>query len=335
MMSNILTIFTILLLIGLTPFYALVFLFSISYVAIPIMLQLAFKCNFSVENLVILCSIWVERDYHNIKEQDCSQVIRNYGGHTLGDIAIGRNGEVVLIDSDNGCVVVLDDKFNLLNVIGQGSDDSRLVNPDGIAVTDDVVAVSDWDSHQVKKYSLQGQLLSVIGCRGDKNGQFKDPRGLAFSNNKLLYVVDRVNCRIQVFQQDDKFAFLFQNRGKKLQFPDRIAIDPCNDDVLITNHSASSVHRFSHSGQFIQEINCDKSPYAITISPTGYVITSHAGDDNKIRVWSSTHQLINQFGNSGSNQGEFSGISGIAIGLTGSIYVVEWFNRRLQVVSDT
>ena len=168
-----------------------------------------------------------------------------------------------------------------------------------------------------------------------KNGQFKDPRGLAFSNNKLLYVVDRVNCRIQVFQQDDKFAFSFKNRGLKLQFPDRIAIDPNNDDVFITNHSGNCVHHFTHTGQFIQEINCDKSPYAITISPAGYLITSHAGSDNKIRVWSSTHQLITQFGNRGSEQGEFSGISGIGIDMTGSIYVVEWFNKRLQVISDT
>ena len=265
-------------------------------------------------------------------------MITNYGRHTfgrLGDIAIGHNGEVVVVDSDNGCVVVLDDRLNLLNVIGQGSSNSRLVNPDGIAVTDNIVAVSDWDSHQVKKYSLQGELLSVIGCRGDKNGQFKDPRGLAFSSNKLLYVVDRVNCRIQVFQQDDKFAFLFKNKGLKLQFPDRIAIDPNNNDVLITNHSANCVHHFSHSGQFIQEINCDESPYAVMISPAGYLITSHAGNDNKIRVWSSSHQLIKQFGNRGSEQGEFSGITGIAIDLTGSIYIVEWFNRRLQVISDT
>ena len=291
-----------------------------------------------MDDLTLLCRIWVDRDYHTIEEQDCSQVITNYERHTfgrLGDVAIGHNGEIVLVDSDNDCVVVLDSKLNLLNVIGQGSGNSRLVNPDGVAVTDNVVAVSDWDSHQVKKYSLQGQLLSVIGCHGDKNGQFKDPRGLAFSNNKLLYVVDRVNCRIQVFQQDDKFAFSFKNRGLKLQFPDRIAIDPNNDDVFITNHSGNCVHHFTHTGQFIQEINCDKSPYAITISPAGYLITSHAGSDNKIRVWSSTHQLITLFGNSGSEQGEFSGISGIGIDMTGSIYVVEWFNKRLQVINDT
>ena len=268
--------------------------------------------------------------------QDCSQVVTKFEGNTfghLGDIAIGPNGEVVIIDSDKGCVIVLDDKLDLLKVIGQGS---GLVNPDGVAVTDDIIAVTDWDSRQVKKYSLQGELLSVIGCRGDNDGEFKQPRGLAFNNNKFLYVVDRATCRIQVFQPDDMFSFSFRNRGPnpgRYQFPDRIAID-CNDNVLITNHGAECIHLFTYSGQFIREIKCQGSPYAVVITATGYVITSHAGD-NKIRIWSPTLQLIKQFGQRGSKQGEFRGITGMAIDLTGSLYVVEWFNKRLQVISNS
>ena len=60
----------------------------------------------------------------------------------------------------------------------------------------------NYGSHQVKNYSWQAELLSVIGCYGHKNSQFKYPRGLAFSNNKVLYVVEGENFRIQVFQQD-------------------------------------------------------------------------------------------------------------------------------------
>ena len=70
------------------------------------------------------------------------------------------------------------------------------------------------------------------------------------------------------------------------------------------------------------------------ISPTGYLITSHDGDDNEIRVWSPTYQLINQFGKSGSKHGEFSGIKGMAIDSSGTIYVVEWNNKRLQVINS-
>ena len=293
------------------------------------------------DNHVILSCYYrtpVDRDYKKMTEQDCSQVVTHYGGNKFGcvsDVAIAPTGEVVIVDHDNRCVVVLDDKLNLLELIRQGSGNSRLDTPNCVAVTDNVIAVSDYGSHQMKKYSLQGELLSVIGCHGDKNGQFKYPRGLAFNNNKLLYVLDGDNHRVQVFQQDDKFAFLFGNRGNnpgQFRFSVRIAIDP-NNNVLVTDWDANCIHLFTHNGQFIQTINSYR-PWAITISPTGYLITGRAGDDNKIRIWSPTYQLINQFGKKGSKQGEFHGIRGMAIDSSGTIYVAEGHNERLQVISS-
>ena len=281
----------------------------------------------------------VDRDYNKMTEQDCSQVVTHYGGNKFGrltDVAVGPNGEVVIVDYGNNSVVLLDDELNLLKVIGQESGNSRLVNPYGVAVTDNVIAVSDCGCHQVKKYSLQGELLSIIGCHGNKNGQFDYPRGVAFNNNKLLYVVDRGNYRVQVFQQDDKFAFSFGNRGSnpgQFQFPVRIAIDH-NNNVLVTDYDANCIVIFTQSGEFIQTINSYR-PCAITISPTGYLITSHDGDDNKIRVWSDTYHCIKMFGKKGSKQGEFFGIRGMAIDSSGTIYVVEMDNKRLQVISNS
>ena len=254
----------------------------------------------------------------------------------LSDVAVAPNREVVIVDHDNNSVVLLDAKLNLLKVIGQGSGNSRLVYPDGVAVKDNVIAVSDWDKDQVKKYSLQGELLSVIGCHGHKNGQFDYPRGLAFNNNKLLYVVDGDNHRVQVFQQDDNLAFSFGNKGNnpgQFQYPVRIAIDH-NNNALVTDYDANCIVIFTQNGEFIQTINSYR-PYAITISPTGYLITGHVGADNKIRVWSDTYQCSKLFGKKGSKQGEFDGIRGMAIDSSGTIYVAEWYNSRLQVISNS
>ena len=251
----------------------------------------------------------VDRDYSKMTEQDCNQVVTNYGGNKFGslsDVTIAPTEEVVIVDRGNHHIVVLDDKLKLLKLIEQGSGNSRLVDPNGVAVIDDVIAVSDSGSHQVKKYSLQGNLLSVIGCHGDKNGQFNHPRGLGFNNNKLLYVVDGNNHRIQVFQQDDTFAFSFGNRGSnpgQFKSPDKIAID-LNNNVLVTDYNTNCIHLFTDNGQFMQKI-CINRPYAITISPTGYLIADHDGYNNIIRVWSPTYQLISQFGNRGSKKGEY------------------------------
>ena len=242
-------------------------------------------------------------------------------------------------DNGNKCVVVLDCKFNLLRVIGQGSNysaaNNKLVDPACVAITGNIIAVSDQGSHQVKKYSLQGKLLSVIGWHGSKNGQFDYPAGLVFGCNKLLYVVDGGNCRVQVFQQNDTFTFSFGKRGSgpgRFQFPVRIATDP-NSNILVSDYVGNCIHLFNHSGHYIHKIDC-YGHCNITVSPTGYILTSHESNGKMITIWSPTHQLIHQFGKEGSQQGKFNGIRGIAIGSTGDICVVEGRNRRLQVISS-
>jgi len=274
-----------------------------------------------------------------MRQQDCS-VVTEYGGNKFGwltDVAIGVNDEVVIVDYTNNCVIVLDCNMTLLSVIGQGSDHdySRLIDPNGVAVSKDgIIAVSD--NLQVKKYSLQGKLLSVIGNkRGSNNGQFKTPRGLVFSSNKMLYVVDRYNHRIQVFHENDKFAFTFGSKGSdpgQFQHPIRIVIDTDNR-VLVSDLDGNHINLFSCTGSFISRIPCDR-PYAITVSPDGYIIAGCVGGNNKVRVWSPTHQLIHQFGKKGSQQGEFNTINGMALNSTGTIYVVEYVNNRLQLITN-
>ena len=266
-------------------------------------------------------------------EQDFSKMVTHYGGKNFGgltDVAIAPTGEVVIVDNQYSKVIILDDQLNLLNVIGQGNVYGRLVRPYGVAVRNNIIAISDRGSHQVKKYSLQGNLLSEIGCLGDKKGQFNHPMGLTFNNSKLLYVVDWLNHRVQVFNKDDTFVFSFGNGGYnpgQFQWPVRISIDP-NNNVLVTDNDANGIHIFTHDGQFLQTINSNR-PCAITISPTGYLITSHDEDDDIIRVWSPTYQLINHLGRRGYKPGD--SIEGMGIDSRGTIYVAEYNTNRLQI----
>jgi len=253
------------------------------------------------------------------------------------DVTVGPNDEVIIVDRGKKSIVVLDSKLNFVKLIEQSEiDNNRLVDPICVAVTDDTIAVSDMQgSHQVKKYSLQGTLLSVIGERGSNNGQFHYPNGLAFSSDKLLYVVDRMNFRVQVFQQDDTFAFSFGTKGfgpGQFNFPVRITID-LNNNLLVSDRDNSCIQLFSCDGRFIKKIDCFR-PFAITVSPTGYVITGHDDTNDMITLWSPTHQLVCKFGKRGSRKGEFYGVVGMSIGPTGEIYIVEGYNKRLQVISS-
>ena len=88
----------------------------------------------------------------------------------------------------------------------------------------------------------------------------------------MLYVVDEGNYRVQVFQQDDKFAFTFGSEGSnpgQFECPVRIAIDTDNK-VLVSDLYGNHISLFSHAGSFISRITCDR-PYAITVSPDGHI----------------------------------------------------------------
>ena len=280
----------------------------------------------------------VDRDYSKMTEQDCysSQVMTHFGETKFGflnDVAIAPTGEVVIVDGHKAQIIILDDKLNLLNVIGG---DRKSLNPFGMAMIDNAIAVSDHCSNKVKKFSLQGDLLSVIDYRSNKSNEFHYISKLAFnSSNKLLYVSGGDN-RIQVFNQDNKFLFSFKSRESNIgpfQYSVSIAFDYSNNNVLVTDGHTNCIQLFTHDGRLIQKIKTSHKPFIITSSPTGYFITGHhEGDDNAIRVWSPTYQLINQFGKKGSERGEFKGINGIAIDSNGTMYITESDNKRLQII---
>lgn len=57
----------------------------------------------------------------------------------------------------------------------------------------------------VQKFTA-GQLQYTLGTTGSGNGQFLDPKGIAVDSNGYIYVADKNNHRIQVFQGDAPVA---------------------------------------------------------------------------------------------------------------------------------
>jgi len=276
------------------------------------------------------------RDYTKIEAQNC-QLITQYGGKKFQyphDITTTTNDDVVVVDRDNNDVVILDKDMNLIRSFGQGSGDSKLNKPVGVAVGYNVIAVSEWSDHVVKKFTLQGDYLSKFGSYGSGDGQFNNPRGLTFNSKGLLYVVDRSNCRVQVFDNRNKFLFKFGSKGSnpgQFQDPRYIAVDS-SDQVYVTDFSDDGgIIVFSEDGHFIKKINCNK-PWAICLTPDDYVITTE-GDGNSLTVFSPTHQLITKFGTFGSQRGLFNTILGIAVNSVGTIFVIEFGNHHLQVIA--
>ena len=92
-------------------------------------------------------------------------------------------------------------------------------------------------NNRIVKFSSDGTYLMEWGETGSEPGQFRTPHALAMDSQGLLYVGDRSNRRIQVFEQDGTFVRDFYNFGRA----SGVAID--GDDNLYVADSESNYRR--------------------------------------------------------------------------------------------
>lgn len=125
-------------------------------------------------------------------------------------------------------------------VAGQGPDTFNqpsdvLVAPDGsIFVADGHGAGGN---NRIVKLSADGRFLKEWGTTGTGPGQFQDPHDLAMDSQGRLFVADRANNRIQIFDQEGNHLASWTQFGR----PSGIYIDA--DDVLYATDSESNARR--------------------------------------------------------------------------------------------
>ena len=92
-------------------------------------------------------------------------------------------------------------------------------------------------NNRIVEFSSDGTYLMEWGETGSAPGQFRTPHALAMDSQGLLYVGDRSNRRIQVFEQDGTFVRDFYNFGRA----SGVAID--GDDNIYVADSESNYRR--------------------------------------------------------------------------------------------
>jgi DNA-binding beta-propeller fold protein YncE len=98
-----------------------------------------------------------------------------------------------------------------LGVPGVTGNDERHFNmpSDVITAPNGDIFVSDGhggtSNARIVKFRADGTFVTAWGERGTAPGQFDGPHGLAFDSQGRLFVADRSNNRIQIFDQDGRF----------------------------------------------------------------------------------------------------------------------------------
>jgi DNA-binding beta-propeller fold protein YncE len=125
---------------------------------------------------------------------------------------------------------------------GAAAPDYFFAPNDVIVAPDGSIFVSEGHgggNSRILKFSKDGRLIKTWGKLGTGPGDFDMPHGLAFDSKGLLYVADRGNNRIQVFDQEGNYLSEMKQFGRPagLFIDARDNIYVADSDSLPANHS--------------------------------------------------------------------------------------------------
>ena len=146
--------------------------------------------------------------------------VSSWGERTFSDnehgIFIAPNDEVWLVDANFHVATKYTPDGTPLLTLGRKHRPSATFNgkpfnmPTGLAIAPGgELWVSDgYGSHRVHKFSPEGELILSFGVQGDGPSQFALLHNIGVDKNGRVYVCDRENNRIQIF--DDQGGYLEQ-----------------------------------------------------------------------------------------------------------------------------
>lgn len=205
-------------------------------------------------------------------------------------VAVEEDGRVFVSDSRRNAVLVFSPAGKLLNVLGE----KTLGRPTGLAV--------DRQRHQLYVVdTVRGEILTFststlkrgrrFGRLGSEPGEFNLPVQIAVRAG-VVYVVDTMNFRVQIFNADGEFVGLFGQMG-------------------------------DGPGDFAR-------PKGIGVDSQGNVYVADALFDN-VQVFDRLGRLLMSFGSLGEGEGHFWLPAGLVVDGHDRIYVADSANRRIQV----
>jgi len=130
------------------------------------------------------------------------------GAHS---IRVDREGNIWLVDASGHVVYKMNQQGRVImqlgtkGVSGAGHNTFNLPTDVAFAPNGDIYVSDGYANERVVKYSPEGKYLLEWGRRGSGPGEFTLPHNLAVDGMGRVYVTDRENRRIQVFDSTGKF----------------------------------------------------------------------------------------------------------------------------------
>ena len=187
--------------------------------------------------------------------------------------------------------------------------------------------VSDLVKQNLKLFTTKGELLRTIN-RGSST--FK-PQGVTVGPDGHIYVCDEASHCVYVFDVKGKSLFSFGSHGSGDECFD-CPSDLCfvSDGLLFItdgNNCRICVYR---DGTFVRKFLTTCMPTCIDATDCGHLIVSSLSF-HKVMIYTTGGDLVVVFGGHGSGLGQFKCPSGVSVDRDGLIYMVDMYNKRIQV----
>jgi sugar lactone lactonase YvrE len=281
------------------------------------------------------------------------------------DVAYGPNNDLYVLDggSSNARLVRFsNDGSDQTTVLTQGEtglggqSNDLTFGPDGklyISSVNDVRVFSTPDEGDT------WTLDYIIGSNGTGDGQFADARDIAFYNSEAngeeMFVADRVNSRIQVFDiVEGEYQYLTKitSTWNEFAYPFIPAVtgqlaDPnglvvTSAGKLIVGNDSNTVMQYdadtlAYENDIGVRGNDDPTKYvlptALSLDASGNLYVTDAWGP-KVMEYSPTGVLLDSYGKGGSQQLEFNSPGGSAANpVTGTLTITDSLNGRVQSIS--
>jgi sugar lactone lactonase YvrE len=240
----------------------------------------------SKDNLFLLQR---EKPYVMVFDKDGKHV-RSWNGEftTPHGIRIDDKDNVWIADMANHLVQKFTLEGKLLLSLGVKDmpawDDRHFNKPaDAIIGSDGEIYVGDgYGNSRIAKFSKDGKFLKEWGKPGMETSQFKIPHALYFDPSGKLYVADRENSRVQIFDRDGKHETTWTNTGKPF------GLDRLNGKTYLCDGRTGDVRILDKDGKVLAQWNANQgskdAAHWLCVDRRGTIYLAYVLD-KKVQKW--------------------------------------------------
>jgi peptidylamidoglycolate lyase len=220
-------------------------------------------------------------------------------------LTVGPDDDLWVTDVGTHEVHKLDRSGAVVLTLGErgvaGDDEAHFDRPTDVAVAEDgsIYVADGYGNARVVKLSASGEFLFSWGKPGDGPGELATPHSIALDGAGRVYVADRGNARVQVFEPDGRYVT--EHKSEALGRPWALAFDRAGYAFVVDGGD--------------QNLQPPDRARVSRLDPEGNLVTS--------------------FGSYGEEPGQMIWPHDVAVGQDGSIYVGEvGQGRRIQKFSQ-